>query len=148
MSRRNMYLPRSGSFCRLDTANEEVLGDAICGFSAQMCLLLGSEKGFVSQEGQRGGQLLLPLSPSPRTSAAFSETTVFLSQIGHKITCIVIPLPNWGSGWRVMLWERVWVGSRGRGSSWDPPHSLWPLYLVIKVSDSKWPAGHQEAEES
>lgn len=60
-----------------------------------MCLLLGSEEGFVSQEGQRGGQLLLPLSPSLQTSAAFSGTIVFLSQIGHKIICIVILiLPN------------------------------------------------------
>lgn len=68
---------------------------AICGFAAQMCLLLGLEERFVSQEGQCGGQLLLPLSPSPQMSAAFSGTIVFLSQIGHKITCIVTPLlPN------------------------------------------------------
>ena len=39
-------------------------------------------------------------------------------------------------------------GEQGAGLILRPPHSLWPLYLVIKVSDSKWPAGHQEAEES
>lgn len=102
--------------------------------------LLSSEEAFVGQEGPRAGRLLLPLTPSPQTSAALAGTVFFLYQIGlTSHLCRDTPLPNSDSGWlgSFLLWKRCSVNGQGQGVGAGlirrPPCPL-PLQLVSKVA--------------
>ena len=102
------------------------LSCAICGFAAHMGLYSVQRKPLCARKASSGGQLLLPFSPSPRTSAAFAGTIFFFFQIGHK-NHLHRDTPSEPWQWMAKLWKWVWVGSGGTGlilRTAPPPNSL------------------------